>query len=37
MEKSPYFKPKQCALLIDHEVGATQLIKNGFLLTAYGR
>jgi nicotinamidase-related amidase len=29
MEKSPHFKPDQCALLlIDHQVGTTQLIKN---------
>ena len=29
MEKSPHFKPKLCALLlIDHQVGTTQLIKN---------
>ena len=29
MEKSPHFKPTQCALLlIDHQVGTTQLIKN---------
>ena len=28
MEKSPHFKPDQCALLlIDHQVGTTQLIK----------
>ena len=29
MEKSPHFKPDQCALLlIDHQVGTTQLVKN---------
>lgn len=29
MEKSPHFKPEQCALLlIDHQVGTLQLIKN---------
>ena len=29
MEKSPHFKPEQCALLlIDHQVGTIQLIKN---------
>src|SRR5450432_3800709 len=29
MDKSPHFKPDQCALLlIDHQVGTTQLIKN---------
>jgi hypothetical protein len=29
MEKSPHFKPDQCALLlIDHQVGTIQLIKN---------
>jgi hypothetical protein len=29
MEKSPHFKPGQCALLlIDHQVGTIQLIKN---------
>jgi nicotinamidase-related amidase len=29
METSPHFKPGQCALLlIDHQVGTTQLIKN---------
>ena len=29
MEKSPHFKPDECALLlIDHQVGTTQLIKN---------
>jgi hypothetical protein len=29
MEKSPHFAPDQCALLlIDHQVGAIQLIKN---------
>src|SRR6202040_2761932 len=29
MEKSPDFKPDQCALLlIDHQVGTTQLVKN---------
>ena len=29
MEKSPHFKPEQCALLlIDHQVGTIQLIRN---------
>jgi nicotinamidase-related amidase len=29
METSPHFKPGRCALLlIDHQVGTTQLIKN---------
>ena len=29
MEKSPHFKPDHCALLlIDHQVGTTQLVKN---------
>jgi hypothetical protein len=29
MEKSPHFKPEQCSLLlIDHQVGTVQLIRN---------